>query len=127
VVQKDTQVELAKLDVRLCAEVALRKREQELRDQNLVLQAKEYERRLETLNNENGRILAAGAKSVDREYFESRINAVIDRVLVAEKKLTEMGGRTGGLALAKSDILSVLPILISMIALAVAMYLTFRK
>lgn len=44
------------------------------RDENLKAQAREYERRLDELNNENGRVKMAQEKSVSVDKFEGAIN-----------------------------------------------------
>jgi len=79
-------------------------REQELRDNALRIQAAEYERRLELLNNENSRINSVLQKSVSSELYRSeqketrdkltfvmqQIVSLTDRVTTAEKEMTSL-------------------------------------
>lgn len=52
----------------------------EVRDITLEKQAKEYERRLEGLNHENARILAAQDKSVSAEKFDGAISQLYQKI-----------------------------------------------
>lgn len=50
------------------------------RDENLKMQAKEYERRLNELNNENGRVKMAQERSVSADKFEGAISQLHSRL-----------------------------------------------
>ena len=51
-----------------------------LTERALELQAKEYERRMENLNNENGRILAAQSASVNLDVWRVEHKALEQRI-----------------------------------------------
>jgi hypothetical protein len=63
------------------------------RDLALQIQAKEYERRLESLNHENARILAAGEKSVTSEKFDGFAAAHADWKRVVERWMATSEGQ----------------------------------
>lgn len=50
------------------------------RDKDLLKQAREYERRLESLNHENARILAAQDKSVSVEKFDGTVSQIFQKM-----------------------------------------------
>jgi hypothetical protein len=64
------------------------------RDRELILQAKEYERRLETLNNDNERIQEILKQSIPREIFDRTLGALITRIEVLENYKTKQEGRS---------------------------------
>jgi len=63
------------------------------RDANLVLQATEYERRLEALNHENERIMEVLKQSIPREVFDRELNSVRTRLGQTEAALIKAEGR----------------------------------
>lgn len=66
------------------------------REKALALQAEEYERRLDGLNNENERILDAQSKSVSLEKFEAeedKTSKELNRIAALQNKML------GGIAL----------------------------
>lgn len=64
------------------------------RDRELILQAKEYERRLEQLNNDNGRIQEILKLSIPREVFDRTIQATITRIETLEIYKTKQDGKS---------------------------------
>lgn len=50
------------------------------RDKQLLIQATEYERRLESLNHENERIMEILKQSIPREVFDREINSIRTRL-----------------------------------------------
>jgi hypothetical protein len=65
-----------------------------MKDENLVLQAREYERRLEALNGEGDRIKEVLKDSVPREVFDRTINSMNDKHAAT---INEMNGRFAAL------------------------------
>jgi hypothetical protein len=63
------------------------------RDRELILQAEEYERRLEQLNNDNGRIQEILKLSIPREVFDRTIQALITRIEALEIYKTKQEGK----------------------------------
>lgn len=57
------------------------------RDQRLILQAKEYERRLESLNHENERIMEILKQSVPREVYDRGLESINSKIGIAIETL----------------------------------------
>jgi hypothetical protein len=72
------------------------------RDRALEVQAREYERRLNTLNHENERILAAAALSVSTEKFDGFIRQLNDWQTTIEQ--FRVATETTSLDLAKAQV-----------------------
>jgi hypothetical protein len=70
---------VALLAERLASERALREAHQKAVDKALEIQAKEYERRLEALNGEAGRLAKVLADSVPREVFTNYAKDAAER------------------------------------------------
>jgi hypothetical protein len=62
-------------------------------DEAKKLQAKEYERRLESLNGEAGRIRDILKESIPREVFDREINSIRTRLAATEAALIKAEGR----------------------------------
>ena len=77
--------DLRVLEVQIKHEREMREELGRLLERALVLQAKEYERRLDALNHEYERILAAEARSVSSERYDA--NRKADRELMAAMNL----------------------------------------
>jgi hypothetical protein len=69
------------------------RRELALRDGQLILQAKEYERRLEGLNGEAGRLRNMQQEYISREVFDREITSVRLRLSQSEAALIKAEGR----------------------------------
>jgi len=78
--------------------------------QELEKQAKEYERRLESLNHENARVSAAADKSVPRELFDLTVGPIKD--FMAQEQ-----GRGIGVDRSKSTIAWAVAVVASLIAI----------
>jgi hypothetical protein len=74
-------------------QVAGLRRELALRDEQLILQAKEYERRLEGLNGEAGRLRNMQQEYISREVFDREITSVRLRLSQSEAALIKAEGR----------------------------------
>lgn len=82
---------------RLAMERALREQWQSATSKALELQALEYERRLEALNGEAGRLAKVLADSVPREVFDQyRDTQATAARIVADTLAEERGARAGG-------------------------------
>lgn len=75
-------------------------------DKALTLQAKEYERRLNSLNHEAARILAAAEKSVSLEKFEGFERRYLDYVSATSRALNLKQGSDRGVSTAWAAVVS---------------------
>ena len=69
------------------------RREMALKAEQLVLQAHEYERRLEALNHENERIVEILKQSIPREIFDRSTESMLTRVGAVEAAQIKAEGR----------------------------------
>lgn len=83
----------------------------------LNLQAKEYERRLETLNHENARILEAQSKSVSLEKYELEIERLQQDLVTLQKKDSTDIGRKEGATATWAYVLAGIAIIISIVGI----------
>jgi hypothetical protein len=67
------------------------------RDENLILQAKEYERRLEGLNHENERIMEILKQSVPREVFDRVVEGINSRIQINTDYMNATKGKGTGM------------------------------
>lgn len=104
----ETREALARLDERIKAWEKFSAAQFEMRDDSLRLQALEYERRLEGLNNEAGRI----AKIQERFVGLDKYDGFRDQVLTT---LAELSGRTGGMRLILGYLLTAVALLLSLL------------
>lgn len=104
--QSDTLEEFTRLQEQVDGLKRELRIELDWRDRALALQAKEYERRLETLNNEAGRIAKNNEAKVSIEKFDSLRDVVIDLV-----------GRTTGTGATLTRLATALALLLSLLAL----------
>jgi len=111
--QADTRDRLIRIEEQVNALREEMRKEFDWRDQNLKLQALEYERRLKDLNGEQARI----AKSQEAHVSIDKYTGFRDEVL---RTLSELKGRTGGMRQLIQTVLSV-------IAILVALYAAFKK
>lgn len=83
----------------------------------LKLQAKEYERRLNELNHENERILAAQNKAVSFERYEVEHRFIIEKLNILQEMGSKQRGEAIGVKSTLFYVISVLALLISIAAI----------
>jgi hypothetical protein len=64
------------------------------RDKELELQATEYERRLQSLNGEAGRIRDILKESIPREVFDREMNSINDKIEIITRFKNAQEGRS---------------------------------
>lgn len=74
-------------------EIAGIRREIDLKDKQLVLQAREYERRLEGLNGEAGRLRNMQQEYISREVFDREVTSIRLRLTQVEAAMIKADGR----------------------------------
>lgn len=67
------------------------------RDRELILQAKEYERRLEQLNNDNARIQEILKLSIPREVFDREMSSLNAKIQINTDYMNSMKGKGTGM------------------------------
>jgi hypothetical protein len=67
------------------------------RDERLKIQALEYERRLETLNHENERIMEILKQSVPREVFDKVVEGINSRIQINTDYMNATKGKGTGM------------------------------
>jgi hypothetical protein len=78
-------------------QIAGLRREMALKDQQLILQAKEYERRLGGLNHENDRIMEILKQSIPREVFDREFSAINARIQINTDFMNASKGKGTGM------------------------------
>jgi hypothetical protein len=69
----------------------------ELKDKQLVVQAAEYERRLQGLNHENERIMEILKQSIPREVFDREKESMNARIQINTDYMNSMKGKGTGM------------------------------
>lgn len=100
----------------LKSEIKALRREQKLRDIQLVIQAKEYKRRLKDLNGEAGRLRSMQENYIPREVFDRTVNELNGKIQVTSDYKKEQEGR--------NKLTQWIPWIIAAISLA---YAVFKK
>lgn len=95
-------------------------------DTALMLQADKYESRLQALNHQSERILAASSKSLDIETFNATMKGLQDWRDSVEKRLTTIEQRAGGASGFRDVAVSTLLTIIAVVGF-VFMLLTKRR
>jgi prefoldin subunit 5 len=94
------------------------RRELALKDAELIKQATEYERRLEGLNGEAGRLRSMQQEYIPREIFDRTLDSLRTRIASIEAALIKAEGR--------HQLLQYIPWLLTVISL-IFMYMMWRK
>jgi hypothetical protein len=94
----------------------------ESRDSALALQAAEYERRLQQLNGEQGRITNILKESIPREVFENYVKENLAWREKTDRALILIEGRAGGTGSAAGFFFQIVPLIISLVALGLLLW-----
>ena len=89
-------------------------------DAKLKLQAQEYERRLEALNNENARILKAQESSVSADKFDGYREKTDQSLARIQLEQTNYGGRNAGSKATLAAIVAAIALLLQVLGFAFA-------
>jgi len=114
---------IANLKELLCTKIEALERLTEERfqdaEQALKIQAAEYERRLEALNNEAARINQAAARSVSRELFDATIKSLDDKVHHSAQYGAQTKGMYSGSTITITIMISIGALLLALAGIAV--------